>query len=52
MTKKLGPVPYTLVTMASICFVSGLLMLTGGDVNHGKTTTLYEHDRRHATNKA
>ena len=52
MTKKIGTLPYTLVTMASLCLVTGLLVLSGGDVNHGKTTNVYEHDRRHATNKA
>lgn len=33
MANKLGTISYTLATIASICFVSGLLVLTGGDSN-------------------
>ena len=36
MAKKVGFMTYTLATMASLCFISGLLVLTGG-----------EHDDRH-----
>lgn len=34
MKHKLGVISYTLAAMASVCFVSGLLVLTGGDTNN------------------
>lgn len=42
MTQKI------LATIASICFVSGLLVLTGGENNHGKTGDVNIHDRQYA----
>ena len=41
----------TLVTMASICLVSGLLVLSGGEPNHGNNAnngTVSKHDREYA----
>lgn len=35
MKHKLGVVYYTFATMASVCLVGGLLVLTGGDIKHG-----------------
>lgn len=32
MNHKLGMLSYTLATMASICLVSGLLLLRGGEL--------------------
>ena len=34
MDHKLEVITYTLATLASVCFVSGLLVLTGGEL-HG-----------------
>lgn len=36
MNHKLNFISYTLAAMASVCFISGLLVLTGGEPSHGK----------------
>lgn len=36
MKDKQGLLSYTLATLASVCFVSGLLVLTGGEISHGE----------------
>lgn len=48
MAKKEGLISATLATIASLCFVSGLLVITGGESNHGKVREITEHDRQHA----
>ena len=34
MNHKLGVISYTLAIVASVCFVGGLLVLSGGDVTN------------------
>ena len=41
MAIKKRKLPVTLATMASICLISGLLVLAGGDPNHGKIGETY-----------
>ena len=48
MAKKEGLISATLATIASLCFVGGLLVLTGGDVSHGKNGEVPNHDRQYA----
>ena len=49
MARKLGLISYTLATVASICFVSGILVISGGDSNDDrKIRHVYIHDRNHA----
>lgn len=48
MTSKLGTISYVLVTMASICFASGLLVLTGGESDDRKIREVRIDDRQHA----
>lgn len=45
MAYKRGFISYTLASIASICFISGLLVLTGGEHAHGKFGDDYIHDR-------
>jgi hypothetical protein len=45
---KLGKLSYTLASLASICFVSGLLVLTGGDEPHGTSRESNIYDKQHA----
>ena len=49
MAHKLGVISYTLATVASICFVSGIIVLTGGE-NHDvrKSGDVHIHDRQYA----
>ena len=51
LAKKLGFISYTLATMASLCFISGLLVLTGGEHNdrHGDTYINYWWYASHKT---
>lgn len=35
MAHKFGFISYTLATVASLCFVGGLLVLSGGEHEHG-----------------
>lgn len=44
MNHKLELISYMLATMASLCFVSGLLVLKGGEPHHGKLKLTYIHD--------
>jgi uncharacterized protein YuzB (UPF0349 family) len=46
MARKLDLIPYTLVTMASICLMSGLLVLTGGESKHGENRENIIYDRQ------
>ena len=48
MAQKNNVLSYTLATIASLCFVSGLLVITGGEPSHGKTGTDSAYDRKHA----
>lgn len=41
MNRGLG---YIFYTLASVCFVSGLLVLTGGATGHGEPRGNYIHD--------
>ena len=50
MARKLDLMPYTLVTMASICLMSGLLVLTGGEPKHGEDRKNHIHDRQYVRN--
>ena len=45
MAKKQG-LASTLATIASICFVSGLLVLAGGEPTHGNIRDSHVDDRR------
>ena len=44
MANRPGFISYTFVTMASICFVSGLLVLTGGEPHHGSIGGYFVRD--------
>lgn len=46
MNHKLGLISYTLATLASVCLVSGLLVLTGGDSSHDGLGNYRISDRR------
>lgn len=46
MANKLGTISYTLATIASICFVSGLLVLTGGETNDDRKVGEINFDNR------
>ena len=52
MAKKVGVISYTLATVASICFMSGLLVLTGGEQNHGKNGENHVSNKQYAQHKA
>lgn len=51
MAKKEGLISATLATIASLCFVSGLLVITGGESN-GKVGETSNNNRQHAGLKA
>lgn len=46
--KKIGIISYTLTTIASICFVGGLLVLTGGEDRDRTYRDVYIDNRRNA----
>lgn len=49
MAHKLGFISYTLATIASICFVSGIIVLSGGENNDvRKTGDVHINDRQYA----
>lgn len=48
MAHKLGVVSYTFATMAGLCLISGLLVLTGGEPHNGELGTVNYYDRRYA----
>lgn len=48
MAYKVGKLSYTLASLASICLVSGLLVLTGGDDPRGTARETYIYDKQHA----
>lgn len=48
MATKTDLKSYLLATIASICFVSGLLVLTGGEEDHEKDIRHNIHDRQRA----
>ena len=45
MKHNLGFISYTFATLASMCLVSGLLLLTGGDIDHDTVRDACLHDR-------
>lgn len=45
MAHKRGFVSYALATIASVCFVSGLLVLTGGEYIYGELGDISSHNR-------
>ena len=48
MANNLEKISYTLVTIASVCFVSGLLVLVGGEPSHGNIGEIYIYDRQYS----
>lgn len=48
MAYKIGKLSYTLASLASICLVSGLLVLTGGENPHGTSRETHIYDKQHA----
>lgn len=45
MNHKLGFISYTLAAVASLCFVSGIVVLSGGDVTHDEAGRIISYDR-------